>query len=207
MPAIPDHNLTFIVGTSMFPTLQYGDEVVTVENDFFTVGDIVGYKIENNSIMHRIKKIENNQIYTKGDNNLIVDPYSITKQDIIGKLTQIRRDNKLYDIKNGFPGYLIGTKCFIIKKIKLILSGLIKYIVSIKLITKILQKIVQIISINHLSLIKQSNNFFMIYLGKIYCGYYDYHKKEWVLRSRFKMFFSHKQLQNITDQIEKDFTT
>ena len=41
----------------------------------------------------------------------------------------------------------------------------------------------------------------MIYCRGMYLGYYDYNKKEWALRDRFKLFFSENQLRNIIEQI------
>lgn len=203
MPEPIDKNLTFVVGVSMFPTLLPGDEIVSIESSIISVGDIVSYKIENKSILHRVTKIEDEKIYTKGDNNLKVDNYSIKKENIIGKLTQVRRKNKIHKIRNGFAGYLTGKKCLLIKRLTLFLYVFIEPICNLKPVLWVLNKIGQAAFNNHLSIIKKTNNSSMVYYGKIYLGYYNFNTKELMLRNRFKPFFSHDHLQKIAEQLDK----
>ncbi|MCD4741729.1 MAG: S24/S26 family peptidase [Desulfobacteraceae bacterium] len=186
----------------MFPTLLPGDEIVSLENSSVTIGDIISYQIENKNILHRVTKIEDKKIYTKGDNNLKKDHYSITKVDIIGKLTQVRRKNKIHTIRNGFAGYLTGKKCLLIKRLTLFSYVFIKPICNLKPVLWVSNKIGQVVFNNHLSIIKKTNNSSVIYYGKIYLGYYDFNKKEWMLRNRFKPFFSQNQLQKIIEHID-----
>ncbi len=203
MPKAFKNNFTFVVGFSMYPTLRPGDEVVGLKNNSIKVGDIVGYKVQNQNVLHRIIKIEKDEIYIKGDNSLAADPYPILKEDIIGKLTKIRRRAKIYKVNNGLLGYLIQRKCFIIKKNKNLLAQLIAPIYNVKLILWALNKIGQKVCNNRFSVVRQSRNFFLIYCGKIYCGFYDYNTKKWTLRNRYKLFFSKTQLQSIMALIDK----
>ena len=202
MSELSDNHLTFVVGFSMFPTLHPGDEVFALKSGSFTVGDVICYHLGSKSILHRITKVEKNKIYTKGDNNLNIDTNPITQKDIIGKLVKIRRDNKTYKIRNGFSGYLTRKKCLIIKKVKITIYALLKPACNLKPILWFLNKIGQVIINNHLSIIKQTNNCLMIYCGNKCCGYYDSNNKEWVLKNRFKLFFSNKQLQNLIEPID-----
>jgi len=58
--------------------------------DKLSVGDIITYPYEEKRIVHRIIKIENGIIQTKGDNNPTTDPYTVTCNGInrvIGILT------------------------------------------------------------------------------------------------------------------------
>ncbi len=203
MPKTLKNNFTFVVGLSMYPTLRPGDEAVSLTNSSITAGDIIGYKQKNKNILHRIIKIEKEKIYTKGDNSLAADPYPIQKKDIIGKLTKIRRGTKIYRINNGWLGFLTERKCLIIKKTKNSLIKLITPIYNSEPIVCVMSKIGQKVCHNRFSVVRQSRNFFLIYCGKIYCGFYDYDMKKWTLRNRYKLFFSKAQLQSIMALIDK----
>lgn len=79
-----------IASNSMFPYLQRGDEVFVVDSEHYEVGDVIAYAHWEKSItIHRIVRIENNKIYTKGDNNPTEDEYYITKDEIVGKVRLI----------------------------------------------------------------------------------------------------------------------
>jgi hypothetical protein len=186
----------------MFPTLCPGDEIIVLKPGRFQVGDVIGYHIGNKTSLHRIVKIKKERIYTKGDNNLKIDPYTITLDNIIGKLVKIRRNNKVYNIRNKFPGYLTGKKCFIMKSLKKSLYVLLKYICRLKPILWGFNKIGQTVFYKRLSIVKLTNNRYMVCCSRQCCGCYDSYNKEWVLRNRFKLLFSDTQLQNIIKRID-----
>ena len=188
--------LSFAIGSSMYPTLLPGDELVVVKSYRLHIGDIIGYRLENRNMIHRIVKINHDMIYTKGDNNLIIDLHPITKKNIIGKLIKVRRRGKTITINNGFAGFLTGRKCQLTNKMnKLVLSTFIKSVTGFKPIVCLSNKIGQLFLNRHLTIIKQKNNRFNIYCGKTYCGYYDVNGEQIRFRNRFKLFFSEKQLQ------------
>jgi signal peptidase len=79
---------------SMIPTLNVGDYIVVKAEPFDSLseGDIIVFYSPWNRdeiIVHRIYAINYEQeiIRTKGDNNNYVDPWSVTKEDYIGKYT------------------------------------------------------------------------------------------------------------------------
>ncbi|MGQ9719569.1 MAG: signal peptidase I [Nitrososphaerales archaeon] len=79
---------------SMIPTLNVGDYIVVKAEPFdsLAVGDIIVFYSPwdpDEIIVHRIYAINHEQeiIKTKGDNNYYVDPWSVTKEDYIGKYT------------------------------------------------------------------------------------------------------------------------
>lgn len=73
---------------SMAPSLTT-DDIVFVTYNFtdedIQVGNIVLFGQENTdfNLAHRIIKIDNDKIYTKGDNNNYIDEGYITKEDVI----------------------------------------------------------------------------------------------------------------------------
>ncbi len=76
----------FEIGSgSMEYNIHVGDTIIVKKSDTYEVGDVITYKIDGGYVTHRISKIENNTITTKGDANDIEDE-PIKKEDIVGKL-------------------------------------------------------------------------------------------------------------------------
>lgn len=80
-----------VIGNSMFPTYKNGDKIrVYPINRQISVGDVVLYThLKESLTLHRIYEIKYNELgcltyLTKGDNNLDVDPYTVTDSNIIG---------------------------------------------------------------------------------------------------------------------------
>ncbi len=75
-----------IVSGSMEPTINVDDLIIIKEENNYKEQEIVTYKSNKNSIItHRITRIENELIYTKGDNNNTEDE-PIKASQIQGKL-------------------------------------------------------------------------------------------------------------------------
>lgn len=83
-----------VMSNSMVPQFERGDIVImsklkNKDIDNLKVGDIILYKLNNQTIIHRIHSIvdsEKNIYITKGDNNEIVDPEQVNSNQIIGKV-------------------------------------------------------------------------------------------------------------------------
>lgn len=78
---------------SMFPTIGIGDMVLMkqIDGDKIKVGDIIGYKLDEQTIVHRVASISRNEsmdcVYiTKGDNNEDVDFHPVTEEQLVGKV-------------------------------------------------------------------------------------------------------------------------
>ena len=84
-------------GTSMLPLIVQGeDSVVLVKPSLLLVGDIVLYKRKNGSfILHRIVKINGNDLVICGDNQTTLE-YGITKDDVIAKVSAIYKKKVLF---------------------------------------------------------------------------------------------------------------
>jgi len=74
-----------VISNSMEPILSVNDLIVTKKQDSYSVGDIVVYRSNNELIIHRIVRIEQEKIVTKGDSNDYEDkPINLNK--VCGKL-------------------------------------------------------------------------------------------------------------------------
>ena len=76
-----------VFSNSMVPTFYKGDMIVVQGVDHVAVGDIIVFNVPDRSypIIHRVYEINGNEIRTKGDNNLYVDPWITKQENIYGK--------------------------------------------------------------------------------------------------------------------------
>lgn len=88
-----DTPVVAVFSESMIPVLNKGDMIFVYNSGEFVVGDIVVYETSETKrmlgypIIHRIIDIDNGLIKTKGDHNLVPDPWGpITKDQIHGKV-------------------------------------------------------------------------------------------------------------------------
>jgi len=77
--------IAIVVSDSMEPTLSKNDLIVVKKKKDYYVGDIIVYKVNNKLVIHRIVRIEESEVITKGDANEFEDK-SINMDDIYGKL-------------------------------------------------------------------------------------------------------------------------
>lgn len=77
-----------VITGSMADTIKVQDIVIVKLTDDVKENDIITYKSDKNFVTHRVVKIEDNQIITKGDANNSEDS-PISKQDIVGKVVFI----------------------------------------------------------------------------------------------------------------------
>lgn len=85
-PIIFGYSYFEIASNSMYPELKKGDIVVVkLSNENIKKGDIITFKDDSFYTTHRIEKIKDNIVTTKGDANNVSDD-EITKNDIVGKV-------------------------------------------------------------------------------------------------------------------------
>jgi signal peptidase I len=80
---------SFVVtdGISMLPHFHADGLVVTRQQHFYRVGEVVAYHNAQlkSVVMHRIVATEGNRYVFKGDNNDFIDTFHPTKAEIVGK--------------------------------------------------------------------------------------------------------------------------
>lgn len=74
-----------VMSGSMQPTLKVNDSIIVKQSNNYEVGDVVTFKNNNSYVTHRIIKIEENMITTKGDANTDADT-AFDKSNILGKV-------------------------------------------------------------------------------------------------------------------------
>ena len=79
----------------MADTIMIGDIVIVKINGDFLENDIISYKENNKIITHRIVKIDNDKIITKGDNNNVADS-EIFQKDVIGKVVFVVKNVEIW---------------------------------------------------------------------------------------------------------------
>lgn len=79
-------------GTSMWPCLRAGDELLVRPSPPYRVGDIVALRIKGKVVVHRIIERRNHpsQVLTKGDNKSLEDLWA-EMDEIMGKVSAINR--------------------------------------------------------------------------------------------------------------------
>ncbi len=100
------------IGPSMHPTLRPGDGLklhAYAGSDEIRVGDVIVYPhpCRPVDVVHRIIQITSAGVITRGDNNNLVDPYTVGFDDIIGKVLAAKRKNRLVGIRGGRVGWCI----------------------------------------------------------------------------------------------------
>lgn len=120
-----------VITGSMEPSLSVGELILTHEDAFdtLTVGDVISFRSQSPDmigtiITHRVIQITSDesgelQLITKGDNNLSVDSYYVSRSNYVGKVIWNSGDSLLSGILNFFSnkfGFLacIAFPCLLI---------------------------------------------------------------------------------------------
>lgn len=86
VPNVFGYSISRVVSGSMHPTIEIGDMIIIKKIDNYKIGDIVTYTEDNGTLItHRIIKVNENTVVTKGDYNNTEDP-EISKTKIQGKV-------------------------------------------------------------------------------------------------------------------------
>lgn len=75
-----------VTGDSMEPTLHSGQMVELVQVPFSSlqVGDIVVFEHGSGRVIHRIRQISRDRLWTKGDNNAMRDGWWVHANEVVG---------------------------------------------------------------------------------------------------------------------------
>lgn len=93
---------------SMSPTIEIEDIIIVkLGNDDLKQEDIITFRQDNNLVTHRIIKIEDKLITTKGDGNNTEDE-PITKDEVIGKTVKVFNEVAIWKKVFAEPRVLIS---------------------------------------------------------------------------------------------------
>lgn len=103
-------------------------------------GDIVVFKKSNGlkanvMIVHRIIQINNNVLFTHGDNKKRPDVIPVSKANLLGKVTAYERNSKRYRVIGGMPGLIIARIRYFFRRSAYRFFTKIKWILSTKVIS------------------------------------------------------------------------
>jgi len=196
---VPKYNIC--VGPSMYPTLCSADNIITEKykrRDDVRVGDIIVYPHPDKAfdIVHRIIKIRDDGVITRGDNNNKIDPYVVKFEDIKGKIVAITRGKKTINIIGGRTGYIIHKVMLIRKYVVFFLKnpiGKISAAIADAKLFNFLDRLfkVKIVYVNGKNgidreILKLGNNA----IGKRYGK-----NGEWIIRFPYKLFIKKERLR------------
>lgn len=93
---------------SMEDQIHTGDYILLYKKNKYFIGDVVTYKVDNYFVTHRIIKIDNDKVITKGDANNQEDD-EISASQIEGKVVYCGGLlNFIIDFKFAIVAFLIG---------------------------------------------------------------------------------------------------
>ena len=103
----------FYNGKSMQSTFRRGDYIYTSPAKLaeLRIGDIVVFSTHADSLkheylVHRVIRIKNGTVVTRGDYNLAEDSYELSDDRLVGKALFYEREGKRYQVRNGVWGLL-----------------------------------------------------------------------------------------------------
>jgi len=131
-----------VSGCSMLPTLCQSEllEVIPYGSDNTgpMVGDVICFfsSKKNYRIVHRVIKISEEGIVTRGDNNWAADSYPVLDDEIIGKVAFTWREGKRREIPGGFYGRVIHRTLKARKRVLRLASPVVRLISPVIKVTR-----------------------------------------------------------------------
>lgn len=98
------YKLAYMMSGSMSPTLNVGDLVVVEPAREIKVGDLVVFKYENYTILHRVIWIGKEYVCTKGDRNTGTECFPANR--ILFKVLEVSLYNSRVAVRYPFFGYV-----------------------------------------------------------------------------------------------------
>lgn len=99
---------------SMAKTLEIDDIIIVkLGNDDINKNDIITFRKDGNLVTHRLVRLDNQNYYTKGDNNPTEDE-PIGKEDIVGKVVFSITDVKVWKSVFKEPRVIVSASITII---------------------------------------------------------------------------------------------
>ena len=187
-------------GPSMNPTLKPGDglEMLTYGNrNEIRVGDVIVYPHPFGTIdvVHRIIEIRYDGVFTRGDNNNKIDPYTVRFEDILGKVITAKRKNRSIPIKGGNTGFCIH-KLMLFRKYFL-LYGLapLRFVSNMIAASGIFNIFHPVFDLRTIHIKKDHQKQLILVSGSRAIGKLSPGSGEWQIRFPYKYFINKRRLQ------------
>lgn len=101
-----------VSGTSMTPTLKYGElvQVTPYGEQPVRAGDVVLFRAPQMSrdLLHRVVAVIGTAIRTRGDSNTGDDPWELQPSDVMGRVTAVWRRRTRRTVAGGWRGRVAG---------------------------------------------------------------------------------------------------
>lgn len=187
-------NTLLYLGPSMKPTLKSFDIVHIVPyQNHPKKGDVVAIRRNDidSLVIHRIIAITPEGIITQGDSNQQRDPETIQRSNILGRVTFVKRSDRIIPICCGFMGYSTFVRCRIISKITGAGKNLMRYpywhLVSSQAFKRIVSFFLVYRAVQYSG---SARTEIQLYLGPLYIGRMRKGRDTWEIRSPFRVLFS-----------------
>ncbi len=186
-------------GASMNPTLREFDvlEIVLYGERMTRVGDVIFFKSPANEqcIVHRISKLSEEGIRTRGDNNPAADPYHLQLNDVAGKVIAAWRGEKRGMVLGGAAGHFLlqlnRFRCSFTQSAASLLrpfyhslaqSGIVRRLLPFRLQFRIV------------SFQTNTSSSLRLLLGRRVVGRYDHERGQWQITRPFRVFLDERFL-------------
>lgn len=121
---------TIYIGSSMNPTLKSGDrlKIIPYGHKRIRRGDVVIYSSSDGGAktIHRVTSVASAGIKTRGDNSTHVDPWRLSRGQVIGRVVCARREKRWRKVYGGSMGQLIAGTIRTMRLIDSIASSLLR---------------------------------------------------------------------------------
>ena len=100
----------YYAGPSMRPTFRNGDLLkIDAGSQDLKPGDVIVFrKGSDRPVIHRIVSSETDGFLTRGDNNSQTDPWTVQPDEVIGRVSAVKRSSRWRPIIGGYPGAWLG---------------------------------------------------------------------------------------------------
>lgn len=173
----------------MFPLLQNRDILEISPTNSVLRGDIILFPSEKKEqwVAHRVIRIHDGKIWTRGDNNLALDDTILSINDIQGVITARWRKGKKTTIYRGGKGLAQYVVCKNHSRVRCATVKQIKRLSIPKPLLSLLEKALPTPRVVHFANHDQPRK--MLYLGKIHIGIYSQNKQCWQIRFPYSIVY------------------
>lgn len=185
-------------GTSMWPTLSAPDllEIVPCGPGSAKPGDVILFipPNEKTHVVHRIVRIGEKGIITKGDCSEREDPWLLPPECVLGRVTHACRGTRRRKIAGGVLGIATGRAALFCRTIRPFLGPMYWYLAEKGIFRRILTLRPRIVSVK-----SQTCGLFYLTFGKRVIGRLDPATGAWVLNKPFHLFVDRNALPQHND--------